>query len=108
MVRKSRLHLALGLAAGIAVMALAPPAQADGMPDVKILVSNCFNCHGTDGISAGVIDSLDELSAKRMAKALKEFKSGDKASTIMGRIAKGYSDAEIDAIAGYLAAVNGN
>ncbi|MCP5372909.1 MAG: c-type cytochrome [Hyphomicrobiales bacterium] len=95
------------LAAGVA-LAGALPAKAADMADVRLLVSNCFNCHGTNGVSAGVIDGLDELSAPRMSKALKQFKSGEKAATIMNRIAKGYSDAEIDAIAKYIATANGN
>jgi len=96
------------LTVGLAFSATTMSAQAGGMADVRILVSNCFNCHGTNGVSAGVIDGLDELSSKRMSKAMKQFKSGAKAATIMNRIAKGYSDAEIDAMAKYIATANGN
>ena len=107
MIAKPKTVGAFVLAAGVALSA-ASPALADGMADVRLLVSNCFNCHGTNGVSAGVIDGLDELSAGRMSKALKQFKSGEKAATIMNRIAKGYSDAEIDAIATYIATANGH
>jgi sulfide dehydrogenase cytochrome subunit len=37
------------------------------------------------------------------ADAMRAYKSGDRAATIMNRIAKGFSDAEIDALARYFA-----
>lgn len=100
--------LATGMAAAVAAVALSASAQAAEkmLPDTLILASNCFNCHGTNGASVGVIDELDSMSAKRMGKKMREFRSGAKASTIMNRIAKGYSDAEIDAIANYIQAQN--
>jgi sulfide dehydrogenase cytochrome subunit len=36
-----------------------------------------------------------------MLTMLKAFRSGERPSTVMGRLAKGYSDAEIDALAAY-------
>jgi len=35
---------------------------------------------------------------------MKQFKSGEQPSTVMGQLAKGYSDGEIEAIAAYFAA----
>jgi cytochrome c553 len=39
-----------------------------------------------------------------MVKTMLDFKSGRRPATLMHQIAKGYSDAEIIAIAGYFAA----
>jgi sulfide dehydrogenase cytochrome subunit len=36
------------------------------------------------------------------AKAMRDFKSGARPATVMGRIARGFSDGEIDAIAQWL------
>lgn len=67
------------------------------------MAHNCFACHGPDGHSPGTIPSLDRLDKKRIATDLQGFKSGDLPSTVMGRQAKGYTDAEIEAIAEYIA-----
>ncbi len=102
--------LTTGIAVAVAAIAFSVTAYADShvkkLPDTLILVSNCFNCHGTNGVSVGIIDELDSMSAKRLAKKMREFRSGAKAGTIMTRIAKGYSDAEIDVIANYIEKVN--
>lgn len=71
-----------------------------------ILANNCFTCHGPAGRSPGEIPSVDRLSAADIATAVKQFRSGERASTVMGRHAKGYSDADIDAIANYIAGLN--
>jgi sulfide dehydrogenase cytochrome subunit len=47
--------------------------------------------------------SLHQLTAQNMTALLKQFKTGERPSTVMGRHAKGYSDAEIEALAEYIA-----
>lgn len=99
-------NVATGLAAAAAIVVCASAAQAAEMPDVRILVTNCFNCHGTNGMSVGVIDELDQLPARRITSKMIEFKTDKKASTIMNRIAKGYNEAEIEAMAQYIEKAN--
>lgn len=70
------------------------------------MANNCFTCHGPDGRSPGSIPSLHNQTSATMAAALKEFKSGARPSTVMARHAKGYSDAEIDALANYIGNLN--
>ena len=64
--------------------------------------NNCFTCHGPDGRSPGDIPSLNGKSAEALVKSIQDFKSGARPSTVMARHAKGYSDAEIAAIAKYI------
>ncbi len=64
--------------------------------------SNCFTCHGPEGRSPGSIPSLHGKTAESLVKTLQDFKSGARPSTVMARHAKGYSDAEIAAIAKYI------
>lgn len=64
---------------------------------------NCNACHGPDGKSQGAIPSLDGLSAKQIESAVLAFKLGERQATVMNRIAKGYTDNEIAAIAEYFA-----
>ena len=64
--------------------------------------NNCFTCHGPDGRSPGDIPSLNGKSAEALVKSIQDFKSGARPSTVMARHAKGYSDAEIAAVAKYI------
>jgi len=68
-----------------------------------MLSNSCSACHGTDGKSPGAIPSINGKSARFINQALTEFRSGARASTVMGRHAKGYSDKEIKLIADYFA-----
>lgn len=87
----------------LAVGALAFSATAFAAPPSAEMLSNaCAGCHGTHGGSAGLsMPSLASQSKTAIVDAMKKFKSGERPSTVMGRLAKGYSDAEIDAMAGY-------
>jgi cytochrome c553 len=81
-------------------------------PDTSVgdpagLALSCWNCHGPGGSSPGDIPSIDGLSAEAIADSLRKFRSGDSEGTIMNRIAKGYTDEEIDALSDYLASAVG-
>ncbi len=80
-------------AVGISSMAHAAP------PSPAMLSNACAGCHGTLGGSAGPsMPSLASQSKHAIVEAMKKFKSGERPSTIMGRIAKGYSDADFAAM----------
>lgn len=80
-------------------------ALADDTLRAEALAFNCFTCHGTDGRSPGAMPGLYGKSAAYLRQRLRELRAGAGAAepTIMQRIARGYSDAEIDLIAEYLA-----
>lgn len=90
--------------------AAAAPAPAPVAPISQSaaanMANNCFGCHGPNGVSPGTIPSLHTLTAKNISDLLRAFRSGERPSTVMGRHAKGYSDAEMDAIAQYIASLN--
>jgi cytochrome subunit of sulfide dehydrogenase len=77
----------------------APPSPAA----VVNMISNCYSCHGTDGRSPGAIPSLTGKNAEQALLQLREFKSGKLAATVMTRHTKGYTDAELEALANYMA-----
>jgi len=79
------------------------PTFAEKVSRGSILSGSCFSCHGPDGHSPGSIPSLAGKPADYIQKALKDFASGARPSTVMGRHAKGYTDEEIEIIAKYLA-----
>jgi len=110
------------LASGLLLAATGVQA---GAPTPAMLSNACAGCHGTNGASAGLsMPSLAGQSKAAMVEAMKEFKGIPKkdaegkpvldkdgkpvlearASTVMGRLAKGYSDAEIESMAEFFAA----
>ncbi len=94
----------------VGASALAPaPAATSAAPTVATptnpayLAANCANCHGTKGNAQG-LPSLAGLKADYISEQMRAFRDGKRPATIMHQLAKGYTDAQIDAIAGYFAA----
>ena len=83
------------------VFAFAGAANADAGRDVA---ATCAACHGTDGHSRGAIPSLAGRDRTELVRAMHDFRDGRRPSTIMQQIAKGYTEADIEAAAAYLAA----
>ncbi|BDG74590.1 c-type cytochrome [Roseomonas fluvialis] len=81
------------LALALAALPMAARAQA------PLAAEGCLGCHGPDGrgvTGAGAINGRDraELIAIMLA-----FRANERPGTIMGRIARGYTEAEIAAVA---------
>ena len=66
-----------------------------------MLSNSCAACHGTAGKSPGSIPSINDKPAQFLIQSLKDFRSGKRPSTVMGRHASGYNDEEIKHIANY-------
>lgn len=62
-------------------------------------------CHGPDGKAEGTGLALHGRPEGELADKLLAYKHGRLRGTIMDRHAKGYSDDELRAIAGYLARI---
>ena len=91
------LHLAL-----VAVLACgATTASAQVVPNGRLLASNCFQCHGTNGRGPG-FDRLAGKSANELYSEMKEFQSGKEGNGLMARHAMGYTDAQLHALADWL------
>lgn len=71
------------------------------------LAATCANCHGTDGrVPPGVAwDGLAGMPQAVLVERMRAFKAGTRPSTVMQQLARGYSDAQIDALAAYFAAL---
>jgi len=67
----------------------------------RLLASNCFQCHGTNGKGPG-FDTLAGKSASEIYKELKEFKSGKEGNGIMAKHTMVYTDAQMQQIANWL------
>jgi cytochrome subunit of sulfide dehydrogenase len=86
--------LALSLAAAVF------SAQAQENP--RNLASACAICHGTSGQAATKdVIPLAGLPREHIATQMRAFRDGTRPATVMHQIAKGYTDAQIDAMAGW-------
>jgi cytochrome subunit of sulfide dehydrogenase len=93
----------------IAALAAAPlaagssPASPAGAAEAPPGATSCSGCHAG---SAGVETPVPRLvgrSASELVSQMEAFRSGQRQATVMDKIAKGFSDAEIQAIAAWYA-----
>jgi sulfide dehydrogenase cytochrome subunit len=98
------------LASSLALIVLSVPSivvAADKKPllsgaTTEMLANTCAGCHGQNGASAGPsIPTIGGMSDIYFIETMEGYKNGDIPSTIMGRLAKGYSTKEIEQMAKY-------
>jgi len=74
---------------------------ADPLQHTQLLAASCASCHGTNGHSAGGLPSLAGLSEQYFIEQMRQFKAGERSSTIMSHHASAYTDLEIKQLAEY-------
>jgi sulfide dehydrogenase cytochrome subunit len=84
------------------------PAAAQSPADIVVLAGSCANCHGTDGRSPGPIVSIAGRPEALLLGQLKAFKSDapPAGTTVMSRLAKGYTDEQLAALARHFARIS--
>ncbi|HEU5178775.1 MAG TPA: cytochrome C [Burkholderiales bacterium] len=89
----------------VGALCLAPAALAQDT-NARNLAAGCAICHGTQGKPApnAPLIPLAGLPRDHIATQMRAFRDGQRPATVMHQIAKGYSDAQIEAIAGWYAA----
>ena len=99
------MRVSMTIASAALAVALAAPALAQQDPNyAREIAATCTACHGTEGRSVGgVPPSLAGQDKGYLLQQLKEFKAGNRPATIMHQHAKGYTDEQLDLIAGYFA-----
>ena len=92
--------------AALSLLVATGAAQAADPNLARNLAATCANCHGTNGnaVKGSGMDALAGMEKAKILQKLADFKSGDKPASIMHQISKGYTDEQIDLIAGYFAA----
>jgi sulfide dehydrogenase cytochrome subunit len=90
---------ALAAAIGVASIAAAAVASAELPPGAAA----CSGCHPSSTRVTSPVSRLAGVDQAAIVRAMHEFRSGQRAGTVMDRIAKGFTDAEIQAIAAWFA-----
>lgn len=93
-------------ATALCLAATAGIASAQDPDLARNLAATCANCHGTNGkaVAGSGMEALAGTDKDKLLQKIRDFKSGSKPATIMQQIAKGYTDEQMDLIAGYFAA----
>ena len=89
-------------AAVIGCIAIAAAAAASAEPPAG--AASCSGCHPTSPRLTSPVPRLAGLDRAAIVRAMQDFRSGQRAGTVMDRIAKGFTDEEIAAIAAWFAA----
>jgi len=72
----------------------------------RSIALQCTGCHGTDGNSRGKTPELTGKAYDQLARALKKFGAGRKHPTMMDRVVRSYTWAELKAAAEYFASLD--
>lgn len=78
-----------------------PVVDASRLTEAASLVATCSGCHAGPGMG---LPSLDRMDAGILSARLAFYKTDANGTTVMHRIARGYSQAQIEAISQYLSA----
>lgn len=107
---KRILHMAaIALLGALPIMVIASPCLAEdtfSSEQTALMAGTCANCHGTDGRLVGSVPTIAGRPAVVLEARLLEFKRDPQGDvTIMDRIAKGYSEEELAALARHFSAI---
>ena len=89
------------VAAAIGLVSIAAAAAAAEPPAGA---AACTGCHPASTRVTSPVPRLNGIARAAIARAMQDFRSGARTATVMDRIAKGFTDAEIQAIAAWYAA----
>ncbi|HLT78339.1 MAG TPA: hypothetical protein VKZ87_13225 [Ferrovibrio sp.] len=93
------------LAASLAVLLagnVAAQQRTTAISDVELAAQACNVCHGNASYVSPTMPRIRGNDATTLYTALIELKTDKRQATIMNRIAKGYSDEQLRALADYL------
>jgi cytochrome c553 len=89
-----------------AVLICAAPGALAQDAGARNLAAGCAICHGTQGrpVPNAPVTPLAGIPRDQIATQMRAFRDGQRPATVMHQIAKGYTDAQIDAMAAWFAA----
>ena len=97
------LHWTAPLVALASVVNVASAATGAAEAQSRSLAATCASCHASSGTDAAA-RPLAGMPVAEMIRVMGEFRAGTRNGTVMPQLAKGYTDAQITAIASWYAA----
>ena len=102
-------RLGVGLAAACWLVALPAQAESPQTPAGErglMAAQTCAGCHGTQGyIEHSAYVPLAGMPREQFLKAMRSFADGSRPSTLMGPLARAFTDEEIAAMANYFSSL---
>ena len=97
---------------GVAVLCCVPLAAGlaagglQGNSEIRSLAATCAACHGTDGhaVPGSAMPRLAGMPKADFVRQMRAYRDGGREATVMQQIAKGYSDAQTEALGEFFAA----
>jgi cytochrome subunit of sulfide dehydrogenase len=94
------MNLLCALVPAAAVLVSIATAAA-GTPEPPVGAAACSGCHPASAAVETSVPVLAGRKAEDIVAQMRAFRSGQRQATVMDRIAKGYSDPEVEAIAAW-------
>lgn len=96
-------------AAAAAPAAPTPPAPSPASNPkpvpASVMAHSCAACHGTNGqLGDEFFKPLAGMPVQQFVRTMTDFREGRRASTLMGHVAKGFTDADLKAMGEFFAA----
>jgi cytochrome c553 len=91
------------IVAAVAFMTASIGAAPAAPPEPPAGAAACSGCHPANAGIETPIPRLAGRDAAEMVQQMQAFRDGQRDATVMGRIAKGFTDPEIQAIAAWYA-----
>ena len=85
----------------VLIAALLAPLPAGAQSAAPAGAGSCSGCHAPARVGSGLA-SINGLDAGEIVAAMQDYRSGRRPATVMDRIAKGFTDDEVEAIAAWL------
>ncbi|MCC6001624.1 MAG: c-type cytochrome [Pararhodobacter sp.] len=91
------------LAASFFLAVATSPAIADA--NGMMLAQSCAGCHGQDGAGQGAVPDIRGYDREAFMRIWEGFRTDERPATIMNRIAPGFTEAEVAALADYFSSL---
>lgn len=91
-----------------AAPAAATPATNPATVPASTMAHSCAACHGTNGqLGDESFMPLAGMPVQQFVATMTDFREGKRPATLMGHVAKGFTDADLKAMGEFFAAVKG-
>jgi len=106
MIRRQVIGWAAALGGSLWLATAHAETSRDADPQALMAAQTCAGCHGTEGyIEGSAYVPLAGMSRERFINAMQSFADGSRPSTLMGPLARAFTDEEIAAMADYFSSL---